>query len=69
MEDLFNNLLMHSYQPLYKLIPTYQLMNPKVLLTNDRMEDNLETHLEEVHPKEIHLEDHHLNRMLDHLND
>jgi hypothetical protein len=40
-------------------------MYPKVLLTNHRMEDNLETHLEEVHLEEIHLEDHHSIHLLD----
>jgi hypothetical protein len=34
----------------------------EVLLTNHQMEDKLETHLEEVH-----LEDHHLIHMLDHM--
>jgi hypothetical protein len=33
-------------------------MYQEVLLTNHWMEDNLETHLEEVHPEEICLEDH-----------
>jgi len=33
-------------------------MYPKVLLTNHWMEDNLETHLEEVDPEEIRLENH-----------
>ncbi len=58
---------MQQYQPLYKLISIYQLMYPKVLLTNHRMEDNLETHLEEVHLEDIGLEDHPLIHMLDHL--
>jgi hypothetical protein len=35
------------------------------LLTNHWMEDNLETHLEEVYPKEIYLEEHHSIHMLD----
>jgi hypothetical protein len=30
----------------------------EVLLTNHQMEDNVETHLEEVDPDEIHLENH-----------
>jgi hypothetical protein len=45
-----NNLLLHQFQPLYKLLPVYQLMYPKVLFTNHQMEDNLEIHMEEVHP-------------------
>jgi len=31
------------------------------------MEDNLEIHLEEIHPKEIHLETHHSIHLLNHL--
>jgi hypothetical protein len=38
----------------------------EVLLTNHLMEDNLEIHLEEVHPEEICLEEHHLIHLLDH---
>jgi hypothetical protein len=37
-------------------------MYPKVLLTNNWMEDNLEIHMEKVHLEEIRLEDHHLNQ-------
>jgi hypothetical protein len=40
----------------------------EVLFTNHRMEDNLEIHLEEVNPKEIHMEDHHLIHLLDLMN-
>jgi hypothetical protein len=40
-------------------------MYPKVLLTNHWMEDNLETHLEEVHLEEIFLENHLLIHLLD----
>jgi len=42
----------------------------KILLTNHQMEDNMETnlktHLEEVHLKEIYLENHYSIHMLDH---
>ncbi len=38
----------------------------EVLLTNHLMEDNLNIHLEEVHHKEICLEDHHSIHLLDH---
>ncbi len=38
------------------------------MLINHQMEDNLEIHLEEVHPDEIHLEEHPLIYMLDHSN-
>jgi hypothetical protein len=37
----------------------------EVLLTNHQKEDNLETHLDEVHPKEILLKDHHSIHLLD----
>jgi hypothetical protein len=40
-------------------------MYPKVLFTNHGMEDNLKTHPEEVHLKEIFLEDHLLIHLLD----
>ncbi len=40
-------------------------MYPKVLLTNHRMEDNLEIHIEEVHPKKILPEDQFLIHLLD----
>jgi hypothetical protein len=40
-------------------------MYPEVLLSNHKMEGNLETHLEEVHPEEIRLESHMLIHMLD----
>ncbi len=43
-------------------LPTYVL---KVLITNHRKENNLETHLEEIHPEEIHLENHLLIHLLD----
>jgi hypothetical protein len=64
-----------AQQPFISLIPTVvwvntnlpQLIYPKVLFTNHRMEDNLEIHLKEVHMEEIHLEDHHSIHMLDHL--
>jgi hypothetical protein len=39
----------------------------EVLLINHWMEDNLEIHREEFHPKEIHLEDHHLIHLSEHL--
>jgi hypothetical protein len=63
----------HVHQPIialvptYMLIPIYQLMYLEVLLTDNQMDNKLETHLEEVHPKEIHLEDHHFIHMLDHM--
>jgi len=62
---MFNNLLLHQFQPLYRLLPVYQLMYPKVLLTNHQMEDNLETHREEVHLEEIYLEIHLSIHLLD----
>jgi hypothetical protein len=40
----------------------------EVLFINHWMEDNLETHLEEVHPEEIHFKNHlliHLLNLLD----
>jgi hypothetical protein len=40
-------------------------MYPNVLITNHEMEDNLEIHLKEIHPKEIHLESHLLIHLLD----
>ncbi len=33
-KNLINNLLLHQFQPLYMLLPIYQLMYPKVLLIN-----------------------------------
>ncbi len=60
IDHLSNNLLLHQFQPLYKLTLIYQLMYLEVLLINHRMEDNLEVHLEE-----ICMEDHHLIHMLD----
>ncbi len=62
---MFNNLLLHQFQPLYMLLLVYQPMYLEVLLTNHRMEDNLKTHLEEVHLEEIHLEDQLLIHLLD----
>jgi hypothetical protein len=40
-------------------------MYPKVLLTNHRMEDNLETQLKKIHPKEVYLENHLSIHLLD----
>jgi len=62
---MFSNLLLHQFQPLYMLLLVYQLMYLEVLLTNQWMEDNFKTHLEEVHPEEIYLEDHLLIHLLD----
>ncbi len=41
----------------------------EVLFTNHQMEDNLKTHLEDVHPEEIRLEDHLLIHQLDLMDD
>jgi hypothetical protein len=46
------------------LLPIYQLMYPNILIINHQMEDNLEIHLEAIHPKEIHQENHLLIHML-----
>jgi hypothetical protein len=59
------HLLNKLEQSLYMLLLVYQPMYLKVMLTNHRMEDNLEIHLKEVHPEEICLEDHLLIHLLD----
>jgi hypothetical protein len=61
---MFSNLLLHQFQTMYTLLPIYQLMYPKVMLTNHQMEDNLKIHLEEVHLEEIRLNNHLLIHML-----
>jgi hypothetical protein len=43
-------------------------MYPKALLTNHQMEDDLETHLEEVHLEEIRLDNHLSIHLLDFIN-
>jgi hypothetical protein len=63
--NLFNNLLLYQFQPLYMLLLVYQLIYPKVLFTNRRMEENLETHQEGVHMEEICMEDHLSIHLLD----
>jgi len=68
INNLFNNLLLHQCQPLYKLLLVYQLTYLEVFITNHQMEDNLEINLEEVHLEGIHLESHlsiHLLDLLD----
>ncbi len=65
INNLFSNLLLHQFQPLYRLLSVYQLMYLEVLFTKHQMEDNLEIHLEEIHPKEIYLESHLLIHLLD----
>ncbi len=60
-----NNMLLHRWQPLYKLLLIHQLIYPKDLINNHRMEDNLEIHLEEFHLEQIRLESHLLIQLLD----
>jgi hypothetical protein len=43
-------------------------MYPKALLSNHQMEDDLETHLEEVHSEDIRLENHLSIHLLDFIN-
>jgi hypothetical protein len=46
------------------LLPIYQLMYLDIFIINQWMEDNLEIHLEEVHPEEIRRQNHLLIHLL-----